>query len=248
MVMEASISSDGYPIVFLTSSVTPEVQGSIRDKVITTAKVVISDGEREVVMTASAKRDFLPPFRYYTFNMRGRPGRTYTVTATHSGRTISGTSYMPHPTSIDSVVLRHTDNDSLRSAILYFTAPQDTPAYYYLTMSNPAQNGGQPLPCMLGSVRTNTPGEHISIPVLKPRLRLDSTKYISHLRTGEIVDIQLNRVTPEVYEFWRAFDNMVDFSGSPFITTDQSLPGNVSGGLGIFSSCGTSHCKIEVTD
>ncbi|MDE5552082.1 MAG: DUF4249 domain-containing protein, partial [Muribaculaceae bacterium] len=232
LVMEAMIDSDGFPIVFLTASVTPDVEGSIRDKVITSAKVTISDGIREVVMTASAKRDYLPPFRYYTFEMRGEPGRTYTVTATYSGQTITARAEMPRPTAIDSVVVRPTDVDSLRSATLYFTAPQDTPAYYYLTMSNPRQYGGQRLPCMLGSIRTVTPGETISLPVLKPRLRMDSTKYISHLLVGETVDVELNRVTRDVYEFWRAFDNMVDFSASPFITTDESLPGNVEGGLG----------------
>ncbi len=244
-VIEAYISADGFPTVFFTTSVVPGLDGSIQDNVVTAGRVSISDGEKEVVMTASKKSGYVPPFRYYTFDMRGEAGKTYTVTATYKGMKAVARCKMPVPTPIDSIVLTKTSNDTLRAATLFFTAPEDTPAYYYLTMRSETNNG-QPLPCMLGTIKVTTPGEKVTMPVMRPRQKIDGEDYVSQLKVGEIVEIQLNRITEDVYDFWRAYDNMVDFSTSPFITSDQSLPGNVEGGLGIFSAQGQSTHLVEV--
>ena len=99
---------------------------------------------------------------------------------------------------------------------------------------------------MLGCITAFTPGDKYSIAVLKPKSRIIDVDYESSLKSGEEWIISLNRVEKEVYDFWSAYDNMLMFSSSPFITTEESLPTNIIGGLGIWSVQGTDSRLISV--
>lgn len=238
-VIEGWITSDGFPTVQFTTSVRPGIDGSISDNIILWGTVSISDGETTRVMTAGPSDRLNPPYRYYCHSMFGKPGVTYTIRARYKDMIAEATCRMPSPTPIDSIRTAKTEIDTLRSATLYFTAPEDTPAYYYLTM-NLRSLPDQPLPCMLGSIKVTEPGKSVNVPVFNPKRRLDDTDYYPNHRVGDTIVVNLNRITPEVYEFWRAYDNMNNFTNSPFISSSESLPGNIRGGLGIFSAMGTT--------
>lgn len=238
-VIEGSFDSDGYPIVKFTKSISPEIEGSIKDNVINWGKITIFDGEKNVILTGRVDKKYTPSYIYYTRDMQGVPGKSYHLTAEFDRLYAEAESMMPSPTDIDHIELKPTENDSLKSATLYFVSPEDTPAYYYLTMSNISENGVA-YPCLMGTLQADKPGTEYAIPIMCPKIKIDNAKYVPHLKAGVEYKIFLNRVTKEVYDFWKAYDNMVMFSSSPFISSNQSLPGNVVGGYGVWSPQGTS--------
>lgn len=244
-VIEGVISSGDYPVVLFSSSVVPGEAGSLKDAVVNWGKVTISDGEREVVMTGAPDSRYIPPFRYTTLEMRGEPGKTYTVTATFRNLKARAVGRIPFPTAIDSVTVAPTDVDSLKAATLYFTSPEDVPAYYYLTLRRPGGDS-RPSPGMMGTIKVDLPGKSYSLPVLRPRVRLDSVKYQSQLIVGEEWIVSLNRVDRPVYEFWKAYDNMILFSSSPFLSSSESLPSNIEGGYGVWSPQGSDSFLFRV--
>ncbi len=245
-VIEGWLNSDGYPVVIFTESIVPEQSGSIRDKLITWGKVTISDGEREVVLTGGANSMMFPPYRYYTYEMKGVPGRTYTITAEYRDLKARATCRMPSSTPIDSIVLKPiADNDTLRTGVLYYTAPDDCPAYYYLTISD-GHSRSRPYATLMGTSMATNPGERMSIPVFMPKLRIDSLTYVPQLEVGTEFTVHLNRVTEEVYEFWKAYDNMLTFGNNQFISSSISLPTNIEGGLGVWSAQGSSSWRLKV--
>ena len=246
-VIEGTVSSGDYPVVLFSSSIVPDKEGSLKDAVVNWGKVTISDGEREVVMTGSPDSRYIPPFRYHTLEMRGEPGKTYTVTATFKDLKVRAVCRMPHPTSIDSVTVAATEIDTLKAATLHFTCPEDTPAYYYVTLRRPGSDS-RSAPGMMGTIKADIPGKSYSIPILRPRFRIDSVKYQSQLVVGEEWIVALNRVEKPVYEFWKAYDNMVLFSSSPFLNTSESLPTNIEGGYGVWSPQGTSTMMFRVEE
>ncbi|MDE6027155.1 MAG: DUF4249 domain-containing protein [Muribaculaceae bacterium] len=243
-VIEGTISSEGYPTVLFSSSIVPGTDGNLQDAMINWGKVTISDGEREVVLTGSADASYLPPFRYHTVEMTGEPGKTYTITAKFKDLYAVSTCRLPDPTAIDSITFS-ASSDSLRAATLFFHSPEDVPAYYYLTMRQPKRDS-RDAPCMMGTIRVDSPNKGYSIPVLRPRVKVDSVKYQSQLMVGEEWIVSLNRVEREVYEFWKAYDNMVLFSTSPFLSVNESLPTNIRGGYGVWSPQGRSSKIIRV--
>lgn len=245
-VVEGVIRNGEYPHVRFSTSVVPGIDGNFKNAVINWGKVTLSDGEREVILTGRAESSYLPPFIYYTQDMQGKAGRTYTLRAEYGSIHVEAKCHMPYPTPIDSITFLPTDNDTLRAATLHFTAPADTPAYYYLSMRSSSQRGELSMPCMMGTLRVDTPGTHCSLAVFRPKLKLDSLIYVAQLAIGEEWIVELNRVERAVYDFRVAYDNMIMFSTSPFMSTAENLPTNTVGGYGVWSAEGTDFIKIKV--
>ena len=74
IVVEGWIEDGGYPVVIVTTTVpvTDEFKewGSLNDHVVRWAKVTVSDGEREEVLTGKMDKDYFPPYVYYCKNKR----------------------------------------------------------------------------------------------------------------------------------------------------------------------------------
>lgn len=70
--------------------------------------------------------------------------------------------------------------------------------------------------------------------------------FIPQLIKGEKWEVKLCRISKDVYEFWKEYDNAVMFGGSQFVNASQSLSGNIIGGYGVWSVQGVSSEIIEV--
>lgn len=246
-VIDGWIDSDGYPVVLFTSSVVPdENNSSIADHLIQWGVVTISDGEKEIIMTGGPSDKYFPPYRYVTFQMQGVPGKTYTITADYKDLHAESTCRMPYPTPISSIETFPIEgNDSLRAAEIRFVTPDDVPAYYYIGLRNLGESG-RFMPTMLSTYKALIPGEEVSLPVMHPQNRLTDEEFVSHLKIGEQLEIQLCRVSEEVYEFWKSYEDAVLFGGTQFFASSQSLPGNICGGFGVWSAQGVSTTVLIV--
>ncbi len=254
-VIEGTFNSGGYPTILFSSSVVPGIDGLLSEAVINWGRVTISDGEKEVVLTGYVDHNYLPPFRYTTIDMQGEPGKKYKITADFLDLHAESTVEMPYPVGIDSVSFALTEVDTLRATTLHFTSPSDTPAFFYLTLQQNVR-GAHPNPCLMGTIRTDIPNYPYSIAVLKPKFKIDiaennmqsqiKKEYVPQLTIGEEWTVRLNRVEEKVYDFWKAYDNMILFSTSPFISTSESLPSNIEGGYGIWSPQGSALLSFKV--
>lgn len=246
-VVEGWINSDGYPVVIFTSSLSPDNAGSaLADKIIRWGTVTISDGSRTVVMTGGMSDEYFPPYRYYTFDMKGEPGKTYRIVAEYENLHAEAECRMPIPTPIDGIELSPiAGNDTLRSAVLRFTAPNDCPAYYCITVRD-LDRGRRPLPAMMGTVIAERPHERLDVPVFNPKNVLDTVSFVPQLAVGQRLVVSLCRVTSEVYTFWNDYNNMTMFGGSQFLSGSTELRGNIAGGYGVWSAQGVSSVAVEV--
>lgn len=239
-VIEAWIDSDGYPKAKFTSAISPTVSGGeLIDNMVRWGKVTISDGEKEVVMTAKRDNSYFPPYIYFSYDMIGTPGRTYTLKATYKKMQASAEVLMYKPVDIDNITFQaYEGSDTLRSAMLHFTAPSDTPAYFYLTIDG--------MPALMGWAEAVEPGVKMSVPVCNSKQTSEGEKFVAQLRVGSSHLLALHRVSREVYDFWRAYDDVAMFSQNILLGGASSLPGNINGGLGVFSVRGTSYKQIVV--
>lgn len=254
-VIEGTFNSDGFPEVIFSSSIVPSISGDLAEVMINWGKVTISDGEREVILSGRIDNSCLPPFRYYSQEIQGVPGKRYTVIAKFKDLYAESTALMPVPTPIDSLTFSPTSVDTLKAVTLHFMSPDDTPAFYYLTLQH-NERESRPGICMMSTLCADRPRTHYTIPVLRPKLKTNEffangngggeRIHISQLISGEEWIVRLNRVDQAVYEFWKAYDNMIMFSTSPFISTNESLPSNVTGGLGVWSPQGSTHMIFKV--
>lgn len=247
-VIEAWIDSDGHPTVLFTSAIIPDGDGgALADRMIRWGKVTISDGEREIIMTGTRDNKYFPPYRYFSYDIFGQPGKNYIVTATYRELTASATCYMYEPTRIDDITFMPLeDNDSLRSTTLHFRAPQDLPAYYYLTIRE-AGKSSVSQPALLGCKEVVEAADtRVAIPVFDSKQTRKGEPFVAQLRIGHTYVVSLHRVPKRVYDFWRAYDDALMFGENLMLGASGSLPGNVSGGFGIFGARGTDSRTFTV--
>lgn len=247
LVVEGSINSGGYPEVYLTmSAVASDEEASVADNIVRWGVVKISDGEREVILTGGQFSGIFPPYRFYNFEMEGVPGKTYTLSAEYKGEAVTSSVTMPAPTPIASVRTEPVDgNENLRNLILSFVAPADVPAYYHVSVKRSGVDR-RFYPAMLGAIAVRQAGVGVEIPVYRARRSLSDEPFVPQFEVGDHVAVMLERVSPEVFDFWRAYDNASLTDGSVFISSAVSLPGNISGGYGVWSAQGSSVVSVKI--
>ena len=243
-VIEGWIDSDGYPVVTFTASVSPSGSGGkLSQQVIRWGRVTVSDGECTEVLTGGPSDEYFPPYRYYSFEMKGVPGRTYRLTADYGDLHAEATCVMPVPTEIGSVDFSPIEgNDTLRSASLTFVAPDDCPAYYQILIR---EAGKRPLPTMMGTFRADEPGATVTLPLYMPKSGLLDGPYVPQFVAGDQLQIMLCRVTGPVYDFWRAYDSAISFGGG-MLMGDSPVPTLIDGGYGVWSARGVSSVYVTV--
>lgn len=250
-VIEGWIDSGGYPRVIFTSSfvVGDGTDGeTIADKIIRWGKVTISDGDKTVVMTGGPDNDLFPPYSYYTYYMEGVPGKTYTITADYEGFHAEASARMPSPPEvIDLRTERIAGSDTLRSASVVIAAPDDCPAYYHIS-TRVIPDDTRHYPALLGCAAAETPGQTIEIPIYRGKTSLSDSDFVAQLPTNRAVSIKIERVTREVYDFWKSFNEATLFGGSLFVNCSTSLPSNISGGLGYWSPQGVTMLTLPAED
>lgn len=247
LVIQGSISDDGNPLVFLTMSIAPKgSQGSLSDALVRWGKVTISDGDTSVILTGGPASMLFPPYAYYSHSFNGQADKTYTIYAEYGDYSASAVTSIPKPTPIDSIVTDAVaDNDTLRSAKLWFTAPADCPAYYIVKMRT--RETGIFVPCLLGETQTFVPGEAVSVPILMPKSNIWQEKYHSNLLVGDTLEIGLARVNHDAYSFWKQFSTLIISSdGADLLGEKTNLVGNVNGGYGIWYGEGISKTLLIV--
>ncbi|MDE6628996.1 MAG: DUF4249 domain-containing protein [Muribaculaceae bacterium] len=245
LVAEGWIDSGGYPVVLLTLSAVPQEEAvSVAGNIVRWGVVSLSDGERTIVLTGGPSDDYFPPFRYYSYEMAGVPGRTYTLTAEYEGRRITSSVTMPEPTPILSAERTAVEAaDTLSHIELRFRAPEDLPACYHVSYMIQGVDR-RFLPSMLGALEVREAGAEVRVPVYRSRSSFSLEKFQPEMPADRAVTVKLERVAPEVFRFWRAFDDATLTEGSAFVSGPGSLPSNIIGGLGVFSAAGTSTVTV----
>lgn len=244
-VIEGWIDSDGYPRVIFTSAfITGEENVTIADKMIRWGRVTISDGNRTVVMTGGPDNDLFPPYSYYTYEMKGEPGRTYTVTAGYRDLYATATCTMPQPPEVTEVRQTPVEgNDTLR-AVSVSIVNRDTDTAYYHVAARVIPFEHRYLPSVMGCVEA-APGQTVDLPVMRGKTSVTPGDFVPQLPSRRLVMLRVERVTREVFLFWQAFNEATMFGGSQFVGHNTSLPGNIEGGFGVWSAQGSVILRLE---
>lgn len=244
-VLEAWIDSEGYPRAIFSLSYVNNDDESIIDKIIRWGYVTISDGDRTIVMTGGRNNAYFPPYTYFSHEMNGEPGRTYTVDASYHDYHIRATCRMPDPPEVIGIKSEPVaNNDTLRNVTVSIRAPHEVPAYYHIS-ARVLPDEETFIPSVLGCAMATTPDEVIDVPVYRGKRIKFRHDYTSRLpRTREVL-VRVERVTKEVYDFWMDFNDATLFGSSIFVTNTSPLRSNVDGGYGYFSAQGVKILKLE---
>ena len=260
IVVEGWIDEGEPPYVILSRNV-PTSQDwqdvdNLTDYIVRWAKVTISDGTQEVILTGMTDQDYFPPYIYTTNKMVGEIGKTYTLTVEYDDFHATAETTVPTSVPIDSVsVERISGDDRYVSIKLHFTDPDPSQTNYYKvsTIRNCESTQYTASYFSLFSDQTMTfygpQHNHGIIPVTQNQnYRHANSEYTSYFEISDTVQIKFAHLSQSEYNFWEEAENMNNFSRNMFFSYFKNLPSNINGGMGYFHGYGASKTSFIIAE
>ena len=250
LIVEGWIDADGFPVVILTESViiTDEYKeySDLENYVIKWAKVTVSDGENEVVLTGKATNDYFPPYVYTTGRMRGVPGKTYKLTVEYKDYFAEAVTVIPERGVLDSIdVVRCEGSDSLCYLKAFFKdAPNAGDYYKFFTMVEGRDS------FYLSSMQAVYDdalftSEDVVAKVYSGSTLFDEKERL-YFKKGERAFVKFARIDSASFRFWDMYKDVVAFSRNPFMPYSRNIPSNMEGAMGYWFGYGSTFYCVDI--
>lgn len=239
LVVDGWIEHNNYPVVVLTKSASyfsTIDSASLRGLVATKAKVTVSDGEREEVLTLKKNNLFYPPYIYQGTEIKGEAGKIYQLTIEADGKKYESYTSIPPATEIDSLWFTIKEGtDSLRLLQGRFTDNGATEDYYRVFTRRHGRDN-KFVPVYLSAIGDQFfNGESFTFSLLRGSESLSDTKDDVYFRKGDTVMVKLCTIDRTHFDFWRTLERELYVTGNPFSSSGNEIKSNISGGaLGIW--------------
>ena len=211
LIVEGWIESGGHPVVQLSESF-PVQEGNaitmenIIGRIAKWAKVTVSDGENEVILTGKTDIRYFPPYVYTTDKMTGEAGRSYTLRVDYKDYHATGTTTIPEPVPIDTLYVKEAA-DSLCTVICGFTDPPGKGNYYKI-FTKTTDIDSHYIPSVLAAASDENVDGYTEIPLFSS-LRSDEAVFFPNLRVGEELWVKLCTVGKDGFDFWNSYEMML---------------------------------------
>ncbi|MBW4359611.1 DUF4249 domain-containing protein [Flavobacterium taihuense] len=219
---------------------------TIFDYFIRSAKVTVSDGENEEILSLKSENDRIPPYVYSGSKIIGEVGKNYVLKIQYLNRTIEAA------TSIPPVV-------SIKSAEYIKKSPTDTTGFIYLKFDDPVVGKNyyqiqtrvdhvEPVfvPALYGNLNDDSfVSSSVSLQVTRGIYVLSKTKYKPYFTDGDLIYVKLRTMSKFGFDFWNSWQNEIINGRSPIFPANTSLKSNIKGGLGIWEGYGQSTFSIQ---
>jgi hypothetical protein len=250
MIVEGWIDADGFPVVILTEAIvvdnTYRDYSDINNHMIKWAKVTVSDGDNDVVLTGKATDDYFPPYIYTTAKMRGKAGKKYKLTVEYKNYYAEAETVIPDKLLLDSIVVKHiNDNDSLCYLNAYFLdSPFDKNYYKFFTKVDGRDS------FYLSSnlaVYDDAQFENDSIGVtIYSGNSIHDEIERSYFNVGDRVFVKFAHIDCMAFAFWEMYRDVVAFSRNFIMPYSRNLPSNIVGAHGYWFGYGAAEYMVDV--
>ena len=250
MVVEGWIEDGGHPVVMLTSSVPISEEETSLDSLgqylIRWARVVVSDGEKTVVLSGKYTKDYFPPYIYTSAAIRGVAGKTYKLTVDYKDYHATATTTVPVSVPLDRIyteLLNEEDSAYSVRAVFWHDATQQR--YFKLF----THIWGQPQPyysAFMGLFDCTLLDNPADVLVNSGMSIANFGNYTARFHRGDTVSVKLCTMDEESYRFWYDYAESENFKSNPFMPSTSNPVTNVRGALGYWCGYGQSVKTILV--
>ena len=254
LVVEGWIDSGGHPIVILTSTVPiTEKRNNLDDLgnyIIRWARVTVSDGEEEVVLTGKLDYRYFPPYFYTTSHIRGEVGKTYRMTVSYKDFYAEAETTIPQPVPLDSLrVLPCESNDTLWQLRAYFHDDQ-LQTRYYKFFTCMGRRSLMPLSSYMQTLTNEVfaHGNGADVSVFRGRLVTEHNDYIPYFTQRDTMLVKFVTMDETSFRFWNQMEHNMALSKLPMTTTKKNPASNMRGALGYWCGYGATVYPVVVGD
>ena len=239
LVVDGWIEHNQYPIVVLSKSASYFAtidSAALRGLVATRAKVTISDGEKEEILTLKKNNLYYPPYIYQGTEIKGEAGKSYHLTIEAEGKKYESTTTIPLGVKLDSLWFSgHLTKDSLGLIQGKFTDNGGTEDYYRVFTQRKGKDN-KFVPIYLSAIGDQFfNGESFTFSLLRGAESLSDAQDDIYFRTGDTVRVKLCTIDRAHFDFWRTLERELYVTGNPISSSGNEIISNISGGaLGVW--------------
>jgi hypothetical protein len=250
LVIDGWIEQDGYPKVILTSSMSYfDVLDSatVRKLVITTAKVVVSDGVNEEILTLKRDENYFPPFVYTGTELKGETGKTYTLTVTIRGEKYSATTVIPPVAELDKIWYETIpDKDTIGYIYGQFTDDPETENFYRVFTLRENKDK-RFIPVYLSAIGDQSfNGKSFTFSLLRGPDSFSNVEDDLYFEKGDTIRIKFCTMDKAHFDFWRTLERELYLIGNPFASSGNDILSNIDNknALGVWGGYGVKYYQI----
>lgn len=247
LVVEGWIDSDGYPMVFVTTSMTVDgsdnLSSDLTEHLIKWAKVTVSDGTTKVVLTGKYMKNYYPPYGFTTTELKGKCGNTYHLTVDYPPYHAEATTTIPPRPLIDSIMVAPlSPSDTLYGVKLHISENAMHQGGYKLFAMRKHKDS-YPLSCYMGTYQSSKLNLPSQLPVYNVH-KMDNKDFTPYFSPTDTLIIKAAVVDDDALQFWNAFESNVSLSKSPFLAPNENIKGNITGALGYWFGYGCNYYLV----
>jgi len=252
LVIDGSIEQDNFPRVVLSYSASYFQNidsASIRDLLVTTAKVTVSDGDETEVLTLKRDNNSFPPYVYQGTSIKGQVGKVYKLLIELKGEKYTASTTIPPLVKFDQLWFELAPGkDSLGYIYGKFTDNANEENYYRV-FTERVNIDSRYIPIYLSAVGDQYfNGKSFTFSILRgPE---DFTNVIDDLyfRKGDTVMIKLCTTDKAHFDFWRTVERELYVVGNPFSSSGNDIISNIDNkkALGVWGGYGASYYKFVI--
>jgi hypothetical protein len=245
IVIDGWIESNQYAKVLLTRNA-PFFSSidsvSIRNLVLSRAKVTLSDGDSSEVLILRRNDEYFPPYIFEGNEIKGEIGKTYTVTAEYGGKKAWASTTIPPKVGLDTIYLTlESGSDTLGSVHIEFTDPANEKNYYRVLTKVRGKDRRFISPLIMGFDDKYFSGAKFGFSMSRGPSSFISSRVNKYFAVGDTVDIKFCTIDKESFDFWSTFQDEILNSTNPFASSLAKIKSNVKGsGLGVFTGYGVN--------
>ncbi|MBR2637266.1 MAG: DUF4249 domain-containing protein [Bacteroidaceae bacterium] len=247
IVVEGWIDAGGFPVVIVTESVPiSDHYTDIKDldnHVIKWAKVTVSDGERECILTGKSNSSYFPPYIYTTSEMRGEVGKNYRLTVSYEDYYAEAETTIPHKVSVKEIIAENNANGySLKARI------EDNPdeKNFYKFFIRMIDREKMYLSSNMSVIDDKEFTFPLDVPLGLGKSIIHSKEEQEHILDGsERLLIKFAQIDSIAYNFWNEYKNYIELGQNSFFRYTNNVYSNVKGGLGYWFGYGATEYLCE---
>lgn len=249
LIVEGWIKEGGYPVVMLSTSIEVDMNShdinDLYDHIGSWGRVVVSDGEKRVVLTGQYDFDYYPPYIYTTTDIKGVVGKTYTLDVIYKNHHATASTSIPPSVKLDSITQERVENnDTLWTLLAHFNAPGSM--CYYSLFDKIGANEQQFIKCDVGTFDNSAVNPemrqpvNVTYPVYRTQCLDDYYDVTEYFTEGDTVCVELCTMDSTSFNIWQDYQNIVSLSGNMFAPFTKSIRTNINGGHGYWCGYGKS--------
>lgn len=247
LIVEGWIDDGGFPVVILSESVPVSDKyadvNSLKDNVVKWAKVTVSDGDNEVVLTGKANSSYFPPYIYTTSRMRGVSGKKYKLTVTFEDYHVEAETQIPEKGCVERFI-KETINGKYSLKALINDNPDEK--NYYKFFVRMMERDSMFLSSNLAVIDDSEFDFPLSVPLgLGKSILHDDELEDYQLNGSERLLVKFAQIDSVAYNFWNEYKNYVELGQSFIFRYSKNAYSNISGGLGFWFGYGSTTYLCE---